>query len=413
MAERHVGDRSGAQSDEALVTANGGFGHAGVRDRGAAIHMADRWRPELIRLSGRPRPAGTLRVAAGLAGALFLSCLAAQPATAAERAKDLFGAVALPSVSAPKSIGFYAKGCISGAVALPLDGPAWQVMRPSRNRFWGHPAMVALIERLSRDAVAAGWPGLLVGDIGMPRGGPMPSGHASHQVGLDADIWFTPMPDRTLANKERETMAARSLLKGGKLMVDDRLWTPAYAGLLRQAASYPEVERIFVNPAIKKKLCDTVTGDRSWMNKIRPFWGHDEHFHIRIGCQPGSPGCKAQEGTGSGDGCDKSLAWWFTPEPWRPSKNPEAPKARDLMTMADLPKECRAVLDAPGAVSVAAVTYRGGPWPRGPAPAMAQAAPAPAQTASAGGSETVPAAAAAFAETPDINIPLPRPRPGG
>ena len=41
------------------------------------------------------------------------------------------------------------------------------------------------------------WPGLLVGDMAQARGGPMLTGHASHQVGLDADIWLTPMPQDT------------------------------------------------------------------------------------------------------------------------------------------------------------------------------------------------------------------------
>ena len=79
--------------------------------------------------------------------------------------------------------------------------------------------------------------------------------------------------------------------------VNEKLWTPAHARLLKRAASYPEVERILVHPGIKKKLCDTVKGDRSWLRKVRPFWGHDYHFHIRIGCQPGSTGCKRQEAT--------------------------------------------------------------------------------------------------------------------
>ncbi len=129
--------------------------------------------------------------------------------------------------------------------------------------------------------------------------------------------------------------------------------------LLRRAASYPEVERILVHPGIKKKLCETVTGDRSWLRKVRPFWGHDYHFHIRIGCQPGSTGCKAQAETTPGDGCDKSLAWWFTEEPWRPNKNPDAPKARDLMKMSNLPKECRMVLAAPSPESEMAATFKG------------------------------------------------------
>ena len=94
--------------------------------------------------------------------------------------------------------------------------------------------------------------------------------------------------------------------------------------------------------------------------RCRPFWGHDYHFHIRIGCQPGSTGCKAQDRRRrASEGCDKSLAWWFTDEPWRPNKNPDAPKARDLMTMASLPRQCRAVLEAAAPVSEASVTIGG------------------------------------------------------
>jgi penicillin-insensitive murein endopeptidase len=345
-----------------------------------------------------------------LAAALFASAtlfsLAAFPASAAELAKDLFGAEKLPAVAAPQSFGFYSKGCFAGGVAIATDGPTWQAMRLSRNRRWGHPAMIALIEKLSRDAVAIGWPGLLLGDISQPRGGPMLTGHASHQIGLDADIWFTPMPDRRLTARERETMSAVSLVNEKTHRVKDNLWTPAHMRLLKQAASYPEVERILVNPGIKKKLCDTVTGDRSWLRKIRPFWGHDYHFHIRIGCQPGSPDCKRQEATPNDDGCGKPLAWWFTEEPWRPNKNPDAPKARDVMTMASLPKACRAVLDAPNPVSEAAVTY-----PRGGTPAIA-AAPTTTVRAAITAGNSIPLGASAFAPTPESGIPLPFPRPG-
>jgi penicillin-insensitive murein endopeptidase len=178
---------------------------------------------------------------------------------------------------------------------------------------------------------------------------------------------------------------------------------------LKRAASYPEVERILVHPGIKKKLCDTVTGDRSWLRKVRPFWGHDYHFHIRIGCQPGSTGCKAQAATTRGDGCDKSLAWWFTEEPWRPNQNPDAPKARDLMTMSSLPKACRAVLEAPSPVSEAAVTYHG----RGGASVAVAAAPQREMDINDILSDPgLPATANAFFPTPEFGVPLPRPRPG-
>ena len=319
--------------------------------------------------------------------ALACALLVVAPAAADPLAKDVFGAQRLPSASQPAAYGFYSKGCFAGGVAIATDGPNWQAMRLSRNRRWGHPEMVALLERFSRDATQDGWPGLLIGDVSQPRGGPMLSGHASHQLGLDADIWFLPMPDRRLSAAEREKLDFVSMLKPNSLYVDDRKWTPAHEGVLRRAASYQNVERILVHPGIKKKLCDTVTGDRSWLRKVRPFWGHDSHFHIRIGCPAGSPGCAGQEQTPRGEGCDQSLSWWFTDEPWKPATGPAKPPARDVMRLSALPAACRAVLDAPSPASEAAVTITGG----GRAPAVA--------------------AMSAFAPTPELRIPLPQPRP--
>ncbi len=356
--------------------------------------------------NGLTRKVGKLIMATTTLG---LVCFDMQVTSAAELAKDLFGNKKLPTATAPASYGFYSKGCFSGGVALATDGPTWQAMRLSRNRRWGHPKMIGLIEKLSRDATQDGWPGLLVGDISQPRGGPMLAGHASHQIGLDADIWLIPMPDRRLSLTERENMSAVSMVNEKTHLVIEKRWTPAHARLLALAASYPEVERILVNPSIKKKLCNTVTGDRSWMRKIRPFWGHDYHFHVRIGCQPGSHGCKEQDPTPRGDGCDKSLAWWFTDEPWRPVTGPAKPMARDIMTMSSLPKECRTVLNAPSPINEEAVTYYG-PGDGNDAATLASVVPAvagkPAIIASG-----KPSSANAFVPIPPAYIPLPRPRP--
>ncbi len=172
-------------------------------------------------------------------------------------AKELFGAAKSPAPMEARAIGFYAKGCLAGAAALPTDGEAWQAMRLSRNRNWGHPKLVALVEKLALEAKTHdGWSGLLVGDLSQPRGGPMLTGHASHQVGLDADIWLTPMPDRRLTNQEREDLSATTMLADDKVSVDPKIWTDAHARLIKRAASYSAVERIFVHPAIKKALCD-------------------------------------------------------------------------------------------------------------------------------------------------------------
>src|ERR1700754_3283959 len=144
-------------------------------------------------------------------------------------AKELFGRKVLPAALPARVVGFYAKGCIAGAEALPINGQTWQVMRLSRNRYWGHPDLVALVARLAAKARKdAGWPGILVGDMSQPRGGPMFTGHASHQVGLDADIWLTPMPTRQLSRNEREEMSAVMPVRNDRLDVDTKVFTPSH-----------------------------------------------------------------------------------------------------------------------------------------------------------------------------------------
>ena len=267
-------------------------------------------------------------------------------------AKQLFGAVKLPVNLAARAIGSYAKGCLSGAQALPVDGPAWQVMRTSRNRNWGHPALLNLIEKLARDAKQNDdWNGLLVGDIAQPRGGPMLTGHASHQIGLDADIWFTPMPDHELTDQERENLVPISMVKD-RTTLDQSVWTESRAKLIKTAASYPEVARIFVHPPIKAELCKWATGDRSWLAKVRPYFNHTFHFHIRMKCPAGFAGCKNQAPAAppDGTGCGEELAYWMGPIPWAVKKrDPNAPpvKPAPALTLAGLPAECRAVVTAP------------------------------------------------------------------
>src|SRR6202140_1933040 len=158
-------------------------------------------------------------------------------------AKELFGRKVLPAAMPTRVIGFYAKGCIAGAEPLPITGDTWQVRRLSRNRNWAHPDMVKLLERLSVKAHKdAGWPGILVGDMSQPRGGPMITGHASHQAGLDADIWLTPMPNRTLSRNEREEMSATMVVAADRRDVDPKVWTPAHLAVIKTAAKDPEVD---------------------------------------------------------------------------------------------------------------------------------------------------------------------------
>ena len=270
----------------------------------------------------------------------------AHPEDPATPAKALFGRKTTPSDQRPQVIGFYAKGCVAGAQGLPYDGDAWQVMRLSRNRNWGHPHLISFLQRTARGLRDQKiWPGLLVGDMSQPRGGPMLTGHASHQIGLDADIWMMPMPNHTLSRVEREETSSTNVVRADRLDIEPKTWTPSHLAMLRYIGRQPEVQRIFVNAAIKKAICRDATGDRSWLSKMRPIFGHDYHFHIRLACPAGEASCQVQDPVPDGDGCDSSLAWWFKPQVLHPKLDPNA-KPKPPMTMAALPAACRAVLNA-------------------------------------------------------------------
>ena len=260
-----------------------------------------------------------------------------------DAAELLFGREATPAPGPPEAIGTYERGCLEGAAALPADGPNWQVMRPSRDRAWGHPMLIALIERLAQKLPAeAGWPGLLVGDIAQPRGGPMLTGHGSHQIGLDADIWLTPMPPRRLSAVERDEISAMDVVAADRMDIDTATWTPQHRRLLEAVAREPGVARIFVNAAIKRALCREAGPDRAWMAKIRPWWGHNYHFHIRLSCPSGDALCRAQTPPPPGDGCGKELDWWFTEEALHPPPSPP----RKPLRLADLPQACAGLVTA-------------------------------------------------------------------
>ncbi len=262
-------------------------------------------------------------------------------------AKELFGRKTTPASLAPRTIGFYSKGCLAGAQALPLDGETWQVMRPSRNRNWGHPNLVQFLERLANQAPKIGWRGLLVGDMAQPRGGPMHSGHFSHQVGLDADIWLIPMPDRRLSREEREEMMSTVVVAQDGKDVDPNVWTPAHAAIIKAAAKDQQVSRIFANAAIKKALCRDAGRDRAWLRKVRVWYGHDYHFHVRIFCPADSPACTPDKPLVGDEGCSgKDLDRWFSDEVLHPKPSSQ-PKEKPPLRMADLPAACRQVLSAP------------------------------------------------------------------
>lgn len=264
-----------------------------------------------------------------------------------KEAKHLFGAVEHGSDQRPVPYGSYANGCVAGAVELPEAGPTWQAMRLSRNRNWGHPIAIDFVQDLSVAAAQqTGWNGLYIGDISQPRGGPMLTGHASHQIGLDIDIWMRPADDLELSEKQREEISSISMRRSGGAYVNDK-WTKQHHNIIRAAASDPRTARIFVFPGAKVQMCKDEKGDRAWLNKVRPWWGHHYHFHVRLACPAGATNCQNQAPPPPGDGCKDAERWVRDilnpppPDPNAPKRKPKPP-----LTLARLPQQCVGVLQS-------------------------------------------------------------------
>lgn len=259
-----------------------------------------------------------------------------------------------PTSGVAQSIGDYSAGCLRGAQTLPAEGEGFQVMRLSRKRFFGHPALLNFLQETGMRIKAVTGRDVLVGDMGQPRGGPTMSGHASHQTGLDVDVWYIqPKPGQILTYRERETLGSPSMVIP-EFEGLNQYWTDDHIRLLKAAAASDQVERIFVNPVIKKRICDLTR--EPWLQKLRPWWFHEDHFHVRLKCQAGSPQCVSQAAPPSGDGCAE-VDGWFKPDAKATSHFYRTCKVGEVLvlstgekikcsgpTMPKLPAECQAVL---------------------------------------------------------------------
>ena len=248
-----------------------------------------------------------------------------------------WGEILEPAPGPPNAIGSYTAGCVQGAIPLPTEGRGYQVMRPQRRRFFGHPLLVRYLQELGAATQQKELGMLLIGDLGQPRGGPMPFGHRSHQSGLDVDIWFW-LPDdgMPLSVADRESVGAPSMLTAGGRALDVQHWSPRQAEALRLAVGFDMVARVFVNPLIKRAMCAQFRG-ASWLQKLRPWWGHDDHFHVRLRCPAGQTACQDQDPLPAGDGCGAELAWWFTEEARKPPPPVDG-------TKVPLPAACETML---------------------------------------------------------------------
>jgi penicillin-insensitive murein endopeptidase len=221
----------------------------------------------------------------------------------ADGAESAWSRAKSPADGPSLSIGGYNAGCVQGAKELPATSTGYRIMKPERRRIFGHPLLVDFIQQLGTRLEAEKLGPLAVGDLGQARGGPAPNGHASHQNGLDVDLWFS----AGTAGAEQQSMVDFTT------QTPSQSWSPRVPQMLQLAASDPRVARIFVNAVIKRELCLKTEGDRAWLGKLRPWWGHNEHFHVRLSCPSDSPECQPQAPLASGDGCDE-LDWWLGAE---------------------------------------------------------------------------------------------------
>ncbi|MCO5142206.1 MAG: penicillin-insensitive murein endopeptidase [Oligoflexia bacterium] len=271
---------------------------------------------------------------------IVLSFLYSTNLIAAKNDFALWEQIKKPNEGNSQSIGSYSAGCLSGGVELPLSGLGYEVMRPSRLRYFGHSHLVRFIKNIAEENFNKSKKKILIGDLGRPRGGPMISGHVSHQSGLDVDIWFLPM-SKKINLKSRERLSATSYVKKNKLK---KQWGAFQRSLIELTAKQEDVERVFVHAAIKKELCLKYKGE-PWLYKVRPWYGHDDHLHVRLKCpNDGSSTCVAQDALdANNDQCGEDLAWWF-------SKEAEEELAKKRSQFAErafpkLPEQCESLVD--------------------------------------------------------------------
>ena len=218
-----------------------------------------------------------------------------------------------PSAGPPAAIGTCSLGCLKGAAALPASGRGYEAFRRERNRYYGHPTLIAYVRKLGAAVKRAKLGVLAVGDLSQPRGGPTPTGHRSHQTGLDADLGYAApvrvKPGRRLSARDRERLPP-VVVVDLKTHKPTKAWRPKTAALLALAASDPSVDRIFVNPVVKRLLCQGKNARAPWQARVRPWWAHHDHFHVRLKCPTDSALCVPQDPPVD-DGCGPSLGWWF------------------------------------------------------------------------------------------------------
>lgn len=167
------------------------------------------------------------------------------------------------------AIGLPWAGRLERGVQLPADGEhffTWDpVLKRSPDRPWrryGHDALIRTLLRVAREHRAAfpDAPRLAIGDLSLPRGGPFGRrygglGHASHQNGLDVDVYY---PRRDGLERQAQTPD----------QIDSELAQDLVDRFVEAGAA-----KVFVGPRLD------LTGPRK---VVAGLVHHDDHMHVRI-----------------------------------------------------------------------------------------------------------------------------------
>lgn len=199
-----------------------------------------------------------------------------------------------------EAIGFYSDGCMVDDYQLSQFDGNFELVNAWRNRHWAHGRAVNFIAYFTDTMANKNIGPIKISDVSQHGGGDVSPSHASHQMGLDIDIW--------LANGNEEY---QDVVQGSS--VNEELFEKFHArDMYRTAVANSNVQRIFVNPAIKQYLCRTES-DTSWLRKLRPMSGHTGHMHVRLYCTDFDEDCIPQFEIGPGSGCNEVLSPDFDP----------------------------------------------------------------------------------------------------
>lgn len=210
-------------------------------------------------------------------------------------------------------------------------------MRTDQRRYFGHPDLVMFIQRLSRQVSNLGMGTVLIGDMGMPAGGRFNGGHASHQTGLDVDIFLQLPKTRWTSAQLLRPQALDLVSRDGKHVVPT-LWKPEIFSLIKLAAQIKTSRAFLLIRRLSNNFALMRAPIATGCAKCDHWFQHRAHMHVRLRCPADSLECEDQPLPPPGDGCGAELQSWFEP----PKPGTTKPEKK---TPPPLPPSCQALLD--------------------------------------------------------------------